>query len=180
MKHLSDTKTDLKKPLYIIMVITCFRPYLILLFRQKSNHVSAVGSCKWQEKKPPHTKKSPFIASSCDFTEPIYYLVPCYAAQHNQNEYCYFWKWRKFTVNGSILWVESCCPLLPYISLILGVLQKYRNRCNWTLQFYLCLYTSWSDWLSYWYTSRLRRIQDWYLYVTGNIKCFNAWSKEEK
>lgn len=92
----------------------------------------------------PYTEKCLFIASSCDFTEPIYYLVPCYSAQHNPNEYCYFWKWWKFTVNCSMHRAESCCHLLPYISLILGGLQTYRNRCYWILQFY-CLCTSWSD-----------------------------------
>lgn len=145
MKHFSDTKIDLKKPFYTIMVITCFRPYLILLFRQKSNRVNAVGSCKWQEKRLPYTKNSLFIIYTLNlwFYWAIYYLVPCFAAKQS-NECCYFWKWWKFTLNCSMLWAESCCPLLPYISLILGVLQKYRNRCKWILQFY-CLYASWPE-----------------------------------
>lgn len=75
------------------------------------------------------------------------FTILSHAMQHNPNECCCFWKGWKFTLNCSMLWAESCCPLLPYISLILGVLQKYRNRCKWILQFYsLC--TSWPDWLT--------------------------------
>lgn len=46
VKHSSDSKTEVKEPFYITMVITCFRPYSVLLFRQKSDYASSVGSCK--------------------------------------------------------------------------------------------------------------------------------------